>query len=1103
MLECNRLNSQENYKNIIEEQDKYKNKWVNNVNSYGIEVNPGDIIELNSSSINTRGTIENAIEFVGEESPTEQGFVDNKVGLELGYYINDTRSYNLMLPFAQTKTYVSHGDPSSIIQDPSDKFTNPSYLTNRALGEPLLGYDRGTGSYSNETEIPEYTTLNAKVTQAGSGFEVGINHQVAYVTTPTTPGTNMTITITDIENIDTVQGAVTSFQISDIGAGYNAGDLLKVTSPVQGGTDFQFTIDEYINPKTYTGFSDEITGKRYFPASPKFTGVAVIPVAPIPNALNFNLGLANADYSQRFNNVELEIETGLNTPQNISDVLSKKLKQTKKIDFYNKSPYIEDKGYTIPRSETTGGGTGTILEVKPPFIETSTYLLNAVNYEPKISPIELDINTYIGIRKYYYQSLAYENPQKLQALMWSRQMRYGIDNTDITNQINSGSQYLINSGDYDRQTVGNLGLNCSMMSELPEGNDLIKLNKGSLILTNVYFTKENIDRIAGEIKLGERYYGDLNKQANPSNQDYKDNLGIALDIGLYIDQLSQGSAISAENQNRQRFYGREEYDSTQPQPSNNHLSVNATTTCVGTQDDPFFEGKYTNTGQQLSQMVIKTRFNESITNISDSNHSILHDFLTNAVSPKFNVTGTIQQVFNGSYTDDVDNTTYTTSDLIQMARDADIAAIPVFPSGSTSEFIAAGGRPYIAFVSLLETTTDTNEAFEPTTFENWKIDAPNCKYGMQLGYDCSFLRNSAVQMRNVKNSNSTERIDALYLGASDMSFNFDSNLSRFTIQGMNTPMTVGNGFVYNEFGAGIINDANDNPEQTCALISNSRGIQSFQSDEDSQVDFFNMKQSDNSIIDSYSGVVINGIVLYDREGNPSRYGLGDFRLNSSLINGTLLAKLGFDIFDILPRLGTIQTPYNPISSSVPLTQQNSYLEAYRTQIRPITSGLFISSPELQTASQNGLRQPLYDIGVPSIYKSQPSALQGSIVASNLPTKLDYPYLIVHSSLCATNVDTEYYGGRTGKARINAIGIITRNYNQGDFFYGLGQTYYYTAVKRFVLTEVTTEILLPDGTRPTLDPASAVIYKITKPLNIPIPIPIEQAQKEILKKKQQG
>lgn len=67
MLECNRLNSQENYKGIDEEQDKYKNKWINNVNSYGIEVNPGDIIELNSSSINTRGTIENAIEFVGSE----------------------------------------------------------------------------------------------------------------------------------------------------------------------------------------------------------------------------------------------------------------------------------------------------------------------------------------------------------------------------------------------------------------------------------------------------------------------------------------------------------------------------------------------------------------------------------------------------------------------------------------------------------------------------------------------------------------------------------------------------------------------------------------------------------------------------------------------------------------------------------------------------------------------------------------------------------------------------------------------------------------------------------------------------------------------------
>lgn len=1092
MLECNRLNSQENYKGIDEEQDKYKNKWINNVNSYGIEVNPGDIIELNSSSINTRGTIENAIEFVGSESPSEQGFVDNKLGLELGYYINDTRSYNLMLPLAQTKTYVSHGLPSETTQDPTDKYSNANYLLNRGLGEPLLEYDRQGPSPDTSNEIPEYTTLDVSITQAGSNFVEGETYVVDYVTTPVPPqiaGIEMEIVVTEIENVDTVTGAVISFKITNVGTGYSVSDLLKVGN-TGTGPDLQFTINSYPNAKTYTGFSDEITGKRYFPASHVFTGAAIIPVPSIPDGLNFNLSKADATYAQRFNNIELEIETGLNTPQNISDVLTKKLKETQKIDSYNKSLYIEDKGYTVRRFRE---GTAEFAEVKPPFIETPSYTLNAVNYEPKISPIDLDIGTYMGIRKYYYQSIAYENPQKLQALMWSRQLN--------ENELNTGLNPVNNMGDFSSQTVGNLGLNCCMMSDLTVNGDLISLQKGSLILTNVYFTKENIDRIAGSLKLGERYYGNLNNQADPESNDYKDNLGIALDIGLYVDELSQGIQLR-DTGKRQRFYGFQEHKFTTPvPPNNNHLDIDA---CIGTQDDPFFEGKYNNTGQQLSQMVIKSRFNESLTfNSGNQEFDALYNTMIGATDDKFTVTGTQKEVFNGIYTDTPSGTTYTAEDLIQMARDADIAAFPVFPVGSDGAFIKEGGTPYIAFSSLLQTTADPNELFNPITFEGWKIDAPNCKYGLQLGYDCSFLRNSAVQMRNVKNKDIEERIDALYLGASDMSFNFDPNLSRFTIQGMNTPMTVGNGFAYNEFSAGIINEASINPEQTCALISNSVGIQSFQANETIRTDFFNMKQSNNTIIDSYTGVVINGIVLYDKQGNPSRYGLGDPRLNNSLVRGTMISKLGFDIFDILPRLGTIQTPYNPISASVPLTQQNSYLEAYRTQIRPISTGLFISSPELQPASQNTLKQPLYDIGLPSIYQSQPSALQGSLVASNLPTKLDYPYLIVHSSLCSTNVDTHYYGGKTGRAKINAIGIITRNYNQGDFFYGLGQTYYYTAVKRFVLTEVSTEILLPDGTRPTLDPASAVIYKITKPLNIPVPIPIEQAQKGVIKKKKQG
>ena len=1104
MLECNRLNSQENYKGIDEEQDIYKNKWTNNVNSYGIEVQPGDIIELNSSSINTRGTIENAIEFVGQESPTKQGFVDNKLGLELGYYLNDTRSYNYKLPLKNSTTAVNQSS-----QQPSDQYTNAIYLLNRSLGEVFLSYDDGINPLDQDAVMPVYTRLDCKITQAGSGFEVGTTYSPVYKDTQNPgPGTGIGIVVTDIENIGTTLGAVTKFKVTVVGSGYEPGNLLKVTSPQSGGTDFEFIINSYINPNTYTKYSPKVTGKRYFPPNPEFTGPAVIPISiPDDPGGNFDLSKANAVYSQRFSDVQLEIETGLNTPQNISDVLSKKLKQTNKIDQYNQSPYFEPTdNFRMPRVIDNLPN-----QVRPVTIETQTYKLNAVNYLADTSPVEG--RSYIDSRKIYYQSICYENPQKLQALQWSRQLFYNIDLDDPQNELSSGDSPGIEIGDYDRQEVGDLGLNCCLMQNLPgydTPNDpvvgTIKLEKGDFILTNVYFTEKNIKTIASSLKLGERYYGDLNKRADPDSQDYKDNLGIAMDIGLYVDQLSQMKELDpGEQHQRKRFLSFYEYNVYNPTPANNYIDVDFQNPCKGTQDDPFFEGEFENDGEQLSQLVIKSRFNESIVNRNSNAYQKLYNLISEApLGSRFAVTGTQDEVFNNSYVDPIDNVTRSTEDLIQMARDADLAAIPVFPVGASNNFALHGGRPYIAFVSKLKTATDYTQEFNPKTFENWIIDSNNCVYGMQLGWDCSFFRNPAIQMVNVRGDTFSDQAPALYLGASDMSFDFDTDFSRFTISGMNTPMTIGNGFNYNEFAADIVNDPSINPEQTAALFGTTMGIQGYIPTSGSvTVDYFNLIPEPNTYIDSYSGVVINGVILYDKQDNAYGYGIGDPRLNNSLISGTMLSKMGFDIFDILPRLGTIQTPYNPISSSITTANLKTYLDAFRTQNRPITTGLFISSPEIQATGLNTLFQPTYDINIPSVYQTQPDAEQGSIVASNLPTKLDFPYLIVHSSLCATNVDTEYYGSKTGKSKINAIGVITRNYNQGDFFYGLGQTYYYTAVKKFVLTEITTEILLPDGTRPTLDPASAVIYKITKPLSIPVPIAVEQAQKEVQKKKRQS
>ncbi len=113
--------------------------------------------------------------------------------------------------------------------------------------------------------------------------------------------------------------------------------------------------------------------------------------------------------------------------------------------------------------------------------------------------------------------------------------------------------------------------------------------------------------------------------------------------------------------------------------------------------------------------------------------------------------------------------------------------------------------------------------------------------------------------------------------------------------------------------------------------------------------------------------------------------------------------------------------------------------------------------------------------------ARPSVDQGSITAFSLPQKLDYPYLCLYSSIVAAGTNTSYFGGSDGKSKVNCVGYITRFNNEGDFFYQIASDYSFTATKDFVLTDVDTDIRLPDGSRPRLQPYSSVIYKIIKPV----------------------
>jgi len=97
LLECSRSNS-------IVDRDKIQNgeqnaSWINETNN--IEIKKGDQISIEMVALNLAQT-DNGIEFSGENvilaGNVQKPFVDNKVVLEIGYYIQNNQTYSCNLP---------------------------------------------------------------------------------------------------------------------------------------------------------------------------------------------------------------------------------------------------------------------------------------------------------------------------------------------------------------------------------------------------------------------------------------------------------------------------------------------------------------------------------------------------------------------------------------------------------------------------------------------------------------------------------------------------------------------------------------------------------------------------------------------------------------------------------------------------------------------------------------------------------------------------------------------------------------------------------------------------------------------------------------------
>lgn len=480
------------------------------------------------------------------------------------------------------------------------------------------------------------------------------------------------------------------------------------------------------------------------------------------------------------------------------------------------------------------------------------------------------------------------------------------------------------------------------------------------------------------------------------------------------------------------------------------------------------------------------------------------------------VTPEEQRFFNGTWTDD--GSTIRDMDYAEsLAKKYDLAVVPMFQPvleqgrrcagyHQTQDYEYQDEVPLIAFISNYELDMMEFSDFDTENLANpnnkWEIDSWNFNEGVQLGFDPSFTRNEAIAVCNINignfgATNKTSYENILMVGAVDPQINFDPSLSRFEFTGLNTPIFLGNGLASN-LPQNLT--ATEAPEQQIFIV-NQKGqiypcrpklIGQFMSGTTVSVsgrdvtnfspvyNQFTTTQKPSTIMDSQCGIAIESLILYDTLGNKTEINEEDY----DKFSGTLFSKLGFDLDQILIPIGSEQSFF---TNNFTFQRKYTYKQSYNNIIKPLTTGTLISSSEIQSLSVNQLSMPMFDLGIDQIVKEiKPDATQGSITAFGLPTKLDYPYLVVYSDINGGSSNTEFFGGIDSQSMIPAVAYIYRNENNGDFFYGLESDITFTCVKDYVITEVDIDIRLPDGKRPRLSKHSAVIFKITKPLQVPYP-----------------
>tara|TARA_R110000772_G_scaffold5594_2_gene20009 strand:- start:2033 stop:5329 length:3297 start_codon:yes stop_codon:yes gene_type:complete len=1034
------------------EEDLPSHKWTTTIPS-GIEVNVGDQISVEATMINTKGSPDSTIEFMGNKNSTNPAdLVDNECDVYLGFYITNNQEFNFNMPNGYTQLYTDY-----------------------------------TSIYYGTPDLSTYEKFNVAYPCKGlEGFK------------------------------------------------YIVADINKASGP---WGPISWTVTGAVPPPPY----EPVRYNTTFPNPPA-------PLYHMNNARlyyceGFTWGQNGATFANiQQNKVTLNVDSGFNTPSSVANRLSGQLQgrigdADNFINTLTPSPlyfgcyYGGVEGYNLEGAVSTPSypiiptSTGALFYARSKGEWSARFAWEGGNYVHNQMPIQ----TGTGYSEAQGQKIFWNNMLCGEPEVWTARtdcwanIRKEATMPETADLVNNDTAYKLNYYELclaDTLVYGFPGGQVQFPNLLnTTTNDpwVALVPPYQCIVSNIVYNDYTVEKVANLMKAMEY----INKKNSPNDDDgFPDETLLPTDprlddyrvfdfaFGRSADGVVEVPGPNPPDSDTTYFTscGGNSTHFNIPNPKDQQTKTN-------TSGNPAYY-KYRATGdgngyrygvdignhaygqkfQNQMNNGLKANYIRCMTRWSDAYNTDKIATPTFKCNLPFDV-ATYQSTTKFSFR----NGLGATGDNSASIRN-NVALVPVFyKEGSVPGGANITNIPMMAFVSNIK--KNQKECLYPNLGESLGMfsismydnilakPASTQKFGKQKFTDTTASYPDGIETVDYANN--------MYMGATNPTISFDDNGDgRFSAKGFHTDYKTGNGTF-----ATSSDKSNPQSGQSSAVSRKLySGFSSFLGREgDAKPPDYAGQDPKVPWITSQSGCSIISISVPKKDDSGSIF-LNSF--NPEIYKNTLFSKLGFDIEQLLPYSGNPSTVFNRDSYNKFLGINKSAYYKEQNLVRPFTTNGYISAFASIASSTNFENNPTENLGVMNNNFNQPSGNtdiaslelikndtvlidceSDELVASGLPTKLDFAYLVLYSDIVG---NSQFYGGANGHQKIPAMAYISRNYSAGDYFYSFTTNWTYTADKDYILTNIHTNITLPNGEPAPIEPNSSVIYKISKPKSMPPP-----------------